>query len=329
MLVSAVLDPSAFDKAGFDKPYAIQAKFLLKGIQRNGLLIVDQENRLPLALIKKVESIPPKYQKGLQTLVEELVVKKESKRIIKCSVPESCGKSLLDLAYCLKTNTEVDALIVGDDSYLEAADRGWTGLVPLSEYSESKFEKIRENYETHNTPIDKLPKSKVKDFIRRSVRFSKRLGFYDPYIGRGDNTSDFLKGIEYILSLWDEHGFFAQSTRSVEIFTCCKPRKWFQWNTQWQRQIQEQKMRIDQELIGPLKEQFPCCSVEFSIKIDQNNRIFHARFLETEHVTIGVDPGFDFFIRNEDEKFKRTLFTPNMVNASHLKEYSDLPDAPV
>ena len=329
MLVSAVLDPSAFDAACFDdKVYTIQAEDFLKGISKNGLLIIDSDRRLQKAFVKQIESDPSKYGQRLPILVAELL-KNRQKRIVAVDLNGIPKMDVLDLAYHLKTKTEVDALIVGDNSYLEADEKGWADLIALSEYRGSDFEIGRQKYETHNTPIDQLSECEVKDFIIRSVRFSKRLGFYDPYIGRGNNTRDFLKGIEYILLLWDEHGFFAQPTRSVEIFTCCKPRRWFQWNTQWQRQLQEQKMRIDQELIGPLKEQFPCCSVEFSIKVDQNNRIFHARFLETEHAIIGVDPGFDFFIQNEDEEFKRTLFTPNMVNASHLKEYSELPDASV
>ena len=41
MLVSAVLDPSAFDVGDFDELYAIQVEDFLQGIWRNGVLIVD------------------------------------------------------------------------------------------------------------------------------------------------------------------------------------------------------------------------------------------------------------------------------------------------
>ena len=46
MLVSAVVDPSAFDKGYFedsDKSYKIQAEDLLKGIEENGILLFDSE----------------------------------------------------------------------------------------------------------------------------------------------------------------------------------------------------------------------------------------------------------------------------------------------
>ena len=328
MLVSAVLDPSAFNAAHFNQAqgqlYKIQAEDFLKGIQRNGVLIVDPENKLRDALMKKIESIPIKHRQQLGILVTHLFQNEKRKRIIACSVSGKliATMNLLDLAYYLKTKTEVDALIVGDDNFLYADSKSWADLVPLSEYRESDFEEVREKYETHNTPIDKLPKSKVKDFIIRSVRFSKRLRFYDPYIGRSgrrNNTRNFRKGIEYILSLWDEHGFFSHQTKTVEIFTCCDHRR-------WETLIRSQERRIDQELIQPLKDQFPCWSVEFSIKTDQN-RIFHARYLETQHAIIRIERGFDLFKTNGE--FRRNFFTLNMMESLHLRECRDLPDASV
>lgn len=335
MLVSAVLDPSAFNAAHFnpDNPdqsrlYKIQAEDFLKGIEKNGLLIVDPENRLRDALIEKIKSIPIKYGQRLQILVEKLLLaESKSKRVIACSVSETDIKTmnLLDLAYRLKTNTKVDALIVGDDTFLSAPEDWAADLIVLSEYRESDFEEVREKYETHNIPIDKLPECEVKDFIIRSVRFSKELRFYDSFIGRGNNTSNFRKGIEYILSLWNEHGFFPHRTRSVKIYTCSECRgPWNSWK--WESLIQKQKERIIRELIRPLKSSFPSWSIEFWIKTDPS-RIFHSRHLETEQAIIGVDPGFDFFTR--DGKFRRTIFKPNMANASHLKECRDLSDVSV
>lgn len=46
MLVSVVLDPSAFDKDCFDDLYAIHAEDFLEGIWRNGVLIIDKGGKL-------------------------------------------------------------------------------------------------------------------------------------------------------------------------------------------------------------------------------------------------------------------------------------------
>ena len=321
MLVSAVLDPSAFDAEYFDALYTIQAVDFLKGIEKNGLLISDSENRLRDALVKQYKTLPSKPRGRLRILVEELLLKKRSRRIIMCHLSSSniSSMDLLDLAYNLKADTEVDALIVGNKNLetLKFDQRFNDGIVPLSEYRDSDFEKDRQRYESRIGPIDTLPESEVEDIVIRSVRFTKWLRFYDPYIGRGNNTRDFREGIEYILSLWYEHGLFAsqQGTGGVEIFTC----------SDRHIQVREQHRRIVQELTTPLQQRFPW-PVNFLIKNDPNC-IFHARYLETQHAIIRIDRGFDLFKQNGE--FRRNFFTLNMAESFHLRECRDLPDATV
>ena len=216
MLVSAVIDPSAFDVKYFDEVYTIHAVDFLKGIQKNGLLIVDSENRLRDALVKQVLSLPIKPQQRLRFLIQELLLKKKSKRVIAClvSLSDTSSARLLDLAYHLKMDTKTDALIVGKESLetLKSDRRFNESIIPLSEYRDSVFEVDRHRYENPIGRIDTLTNSEVEDIIIRSVRFTKWLRFYDPYIGTGNNTSRFRKGIAYILNLWYKHGFFCIST---------------------------------------------------------------------------------------------------------------------
>ena len=127
------------------------------------------------------------------------------------------------MAYHLKVDTKVDALIVGNHSLeiLNSTHRDGEGIVPLSEYRDSDFEQERRHYENSVGPIDTLRKSEVEELIIGAVRFTKWLRFYDAYIGTGNNTSNFRRGIEYILSLWEEHGYFAsqQGIGGVKIYT--------------------------------------------------------------------------------------------------------------
>ena len=308
MLVSAVLDPAAFDVEYFNALYTIQVVDFLKGIQRNGLLIVDSENRLRDALVKQVKSLPIKPQQRLRFLIQELLLKKRSKRVIACfvSLNNTSSVSLLDLAYHLKTDTRADALIVGEKSLeiLKSDRRFKEGIVLLSEYRDSDFEKDREVYETRVGPIDTLPKSEVKDILIRSIRFAKWLRFYDAYIGTGNNTSRFRKGIEYILSLWKDHGFFAsqQGIGSVEIYTCSAERirdgETDHAKASKLERNQDNHQKVIRNLIEPLREKFPYWPVRFSVK-DDPNHIFHARFLEAEHAIIQMDRGFDLFEPND------------------------------
>lgn len=335
MLVTAVLDPSAFDAEHFNDLYTIQAEDFLQGIWRNGVLIVDSERKLQEDLFKKAESLPSTGKgKRLQLLLTDLL-KEKSKRVIVRSVSpnsESQG-NLLDLTCHLKTDTEADILIVGDENFetLRFSPKYSDRVFPLSKYRDSDFEKERQGYCDGLPPIDMLSRSEVDEIVIRSIRFSKWLRFYDAYIGTGENTSRFRKGIEYILSLWREYGFFAsqQGIGSVEIFTCRAEQIWDDEteHAKQSRLVRNQESHRDvlRDIIGPLDNQFSW-PVKLFVK-DDPNRIFHARFLETQHAIIQVDSGFDLFKPNGE--FKRNFFTLNMPASFHLKECRELPDATV
>ena len=325
MLMSAVVDPSAFDESYFDELYTFQTVDFLKGIQRNGLLIVDSENRLRDALVERVKLLPIKSQQRLGFLIQELLLKKKSKRVIACfiSLNNTSAVSNLDLAYHLKDDTGADALVVGKESIetLKSDSRFNDGIVPLSEYKDSDFEKDRQRYENQVGPIDKLSKLEIEDIIIRSVRFTKWLRFYDAYIGSGENTSRFRRGIEYILSLWHEHGFFAsqQGIGEVEIYTCTEhvPND----------NVNYVNRKIKRELMDRLKDKFPhWWQIKLFVKSDPD-AIFHARHLETQYAIVNVERGFDMFKTNGT--FKRNFFTLQNAASSHLKECRELPEANV
>ena len=324
MLVSAVLDPSAFEADCFDDLYTIHAEDFLKGIKRNGLLIIDSDRRLQNSFVKQVKSDPNKYGQRLPILVAELL-KNRKRRVVECRVlPNSISsRSLLDLAYHLKTVSKADALIVESEGIkkLNAEQKYGTDIVPLSEYRDSDFERDRQWYENQFGPIDTLSKPDVEDIIIRSVRFSKWLRFYDKQIGTGNNTSNFQRGIAYILSLWKKFGFFASQPGigSVEIFTC---RDEYISDDD----IDDVNRKINRELMERLKdERFPhWWQIKLFVKDDPDG-IFHARYLETQHAIIRIDRGFDLF--NQNNEFRRNFFTLNMAESSHLRECRELPDA--
>ena len=227
MLVSVVVDPSAFNEENFDESYKIQAEILLEGILKNGMLIVDSEEVLREELRKKILSLPSTIGQQLQSLLTE-ILKNETKYIVACCVEsdDNSTDELLDLAINLKLDddVDVDALIVSNQSLenLISGQMDGEGIVPLSEYRNSDFENRRKRYDNGFDSIDQLPKSEVDEIIVRATRFSKSLRFYDRHIGQRTNTCHFYAGIEYILSLWHEHGFFVsnQDFGKVEIYTC-------------------------------------------------------------------------------------------------------------
>ena len=299
------------------------------------MLIVDSGKRLQDALISRIKSLPDKYGQQLLIKITELLLKKRTKRTI--AIPVSSNdvspSNLLDLAFQLKTDTEADALIVGGESLetLESDQRYGADIVPLSEYRDSDFEANRQRYENQVGPIDTLPNTEVDDLIIHTVRFAKRLWFYDAYIGTGNNTSRFRKGIKYILSLWEDHGFFAsqQGIGNVKIFTCnaaqIRDDETDHAKENKLEQNQENYRKVVRELIEPLKNQFPW-PVELIVKSDPDG-IFHARYLETQHAIIQVERGFDLF--KQTGEFRRNFFNLNMSHSSHLKDCRELSDANV
>ena len=163
----------------------------------------------------------------------------------------------------------------------------------------------------------------------RSVRFAKWLRFYDAYIGTGNNTSRFRKGIEYILDLWQQHGFFVvqQGMGSVEIYTGPAEQVWGDDEDHVKesklKRNQENHRKVIRELVEPLDNQFPW-PVKLFVKADRDG-IFHARYLEAQHAIVRIDRGFDLFKQNGE--FRRNFLTLNMAESSHLRECRDLPDA--
>lgn len=335
MLVSAVVDPSAFDKKYFkepDKSYKAHAEDLLNGVEENGLLLFDSEGILRKTLIKRIKSLPDPVGQQLRIVLAELL-KDKSKRFVTCcvSLNDTLPNDLLKLARYVKKTTKADVLIASPQSLetLISEQENVEGVIPLSKYRDSDFEKCRRRYYGGLGSIDMLSKQVVKDMIIRAIRFSKSLKFYDRHIGLRSNTCYFGAGIEYILSLWYEHGFFAsdQDFGEVQIYACsadCIVEEDTDYKKEKKKkQNTEQYEKIVQEIIMPIKKNFPC-PIEVVIKEDPEN-IFHARYLESEHAVVRVDRGFRLF--EQGRKFRQNLFTLNMSESFLLGRYRSLPDA--
>lgn len=335
MLVSAVVDPSAFNKDCFDDLYTIHVEDFLEGIWRNGLLILDSGKKLKDELLEKAKSLSDK-EKRLQVLLTEILKEKSKCISVHHPVSQSNGPSvnLLDLTCSLKAYTEADALILGDKNFETVRfDKSRNiGIVQLSKYRDSDFEKLRQRYYDGLESIDKLDKTEVEEIITRSIRYSKRLRFYDKYIAIGENTSGFLDGIKYILSLWRENGLFIskQGIGEVEIYTCTEHVRESETDYAKESKLtrsQENCTRINQDLKEWVREEgYQWWQIKVFVKDDPDG-IFHARYLESQHAIIRIDRGFDLF--KGKNRFWRNFFTLNMAESSHLKECRELPESNV
>jgi hypothetical protein len=332
MLMSAVVDPSAFNRTYFDAPdYRLHARSFLQGIQSNGLLIVDPDGRLHRSLAENIQSLPTQYGQQLGILLTELL-KDSRKRVIRChpaSSQETSACPLIELACHLKATSHADSLIVSSQTVEELRSKGVpdADVLPLGEYSESAFERQRYRYMEGSSPIDRLPESELDDMVIRIVRFAQWLRFYDKQIGKGgDNTSCFRMGIEYILKKWLEHGHFTMRGEGrVEIITCERKHvfKDDDWSMPLGRSANKLALqKVMDELVEPLRKNFPW-PIELSVKEDPTG-IFHARYLETQSVVVRFDRGFDLF--SKKGKMRRNMLNIDNQSYGHLKECRGLPD---
>src|SRR5262245_25934524 len=89
MLMTVVIDPCVFDPSEFAQPlYRGQAELLFRGLQCNGLVLVDSDGRLWEEVIDRLEKLPSKLGQQLLIRAQELAKNKRSK-IIRCN-PQVC-----------------------------------------------------------------------------------------------------------------------------------------------------------------------------------------------------------------------------------------------
>ena len=175
MGVSTVLDPSVLNKACFNPTYRMHTKDFLNSIEKNGLLIVDSENKLQNAIFEQIKSLPTKDRQQLQIRFEELF-KNKKKRVVECYILSNYASSenLLDLAFQLKEISQAEVLIVGGKSTetLTNDQKRAEGIVLLSEYLNSDFESSRQRRYEKLKSTETYSESEAEDTITHSLQFS-------------------------------------------------------------------------------------------------------------------------------------------------------------
>src|SRR5262249_13379676 len=83
MLMAAVVLPDAFEKAHFSAPgYRDHAELFFKGVESNGLILVDADSRLLSELDDKIAALSLKDGQQLQIRLAELKKTKRHQKIV-------------------------------------------------------------------------------------------------------------------------------------------------------------------------------------------------------------------------------------------------------
>ncbi len=321
MMMTAVVLPDAFAATHFAEPgYHLNTEMFLRGIDSNGLILIDAEERLYNELCDAVEPLAGLGKgKNTHALFEELLKKRRQKvlRFVKTSCPIEGSPSTATVATQVVGHCGADALLVDPVSHpiLASGVPPVTVVIPVTDYHNSPFESERRRCTERLPPVDQMTSDKFDDLIQRCTRYSRWLRLYDKQIGKGTNLSHFHRGIARILRLWVNAAHFPKRELHVEIFTVADDSSYAVYPPAVAHS------RATSDLVEPLATELGL-RIDLHFKRDEKG-ISHARHLQTQCVAILFEAGFDFV--NEDGTLRRNFIKIDGGCLEHLQEYRLLP----
>jgi len=162
MLLSTVVLPESFSASHFADPtYHLNMEVFLRGIDSNGLILIDAEERLYQQMCDHVETLA-NHGKGKTThaLFEELLKKRRQKiiRFVKTECSFNSNRQSADVAACVATTCKVDSLVTdsANQSQLTVATGGAVQVIPVSDYIGSHIEAERRRCVESLPSLDKM-----------------------------------------------------------------------------------------------------------------------------------------------------------------------------
>lgn len=322
MLLSTVVLPESFSASHFADPtYHLNMEVFLRGIDSNGLILIDAEDRLYQQMCDHVEALA-NHAKGKTThaLFEELLKKRRQKiiRFVKTECSFTSNRQPSDVAACVATTCKVDSLLTdsANQSQLAAATGGAVQVISVSDYIGSHIESERRRCVESLPSLDMMVAGQFDKLIVSATRFSRWLRFYDKQIGKGTGLSRFRRGIEKISQLWVNAAHFPIDQLSVDVYTVVDESQYKQFEPSVAYH------RVKGDLIESLQQQFGI-PFRLSVKRDADSRC-HPRHLQTQSLAIMFEKGFD--ILDDNGAFCRSFMTAGGDFSGHLQEFRQLPE---
>lgn len=323
MIISVVVDPNCFDDKYMEKPmYLVGALSLFEGIKVNGVMLDVPKRRLLKALSDKIKNLSSiKYRQRLRIWLEEIA--KNKKTYLAIDDPDPDIRNTRDpsqLAAFVANKLQADALVTDRDFKNRVnvdADHLRVNDVSLSVYADNRVEKKREKFAHQLPPLDEMDWRETEDLFIRLVKHADWLRFYDRYIGKGKYTKRFRRSLDYVLSLWKEHGVTNPGAGDVEIIT--RP-------VHPERPDDDENTdaldKVYRQLVRPLQQKYPAMKPVLRVNKTGQGR-FHARFLQTNHIIVSVDAGFDLLKGpvNGHPEFRDNTISIARGSVEHLKRY--------
>ena len=321
MIITIIVEPKTFLLKNSSKQNCQNALILVRALANNALMLIDTNDVIVNQIRKNIKESSDKcIRKVTKELIQ--VLKKN-----KCTVPylnfapdlERDSISLYkEIEKC--TNKQfLDGIVINDNSqkHLEGAKITDNEIIPLKDYISSDIEEKRYNYAKFSETLDKIHPDKAKELISRCLWHTKKLSFFDKYIGAlklkdgaidpnksSNHLQKWLDGLSYILQLWHENDCFKKDMKTIDIYTGelflrrSKNENWTELNKRHENIRHEAKEFINERLIVPLKGKFPWCNnINLHVKRDPKN-IFRDRHLQTDNIILNFSKGFDLFYKS-------------------------------
>lgn len=149
MLMSAVVQPEALASIHFETPgYRDQVEMLLRGMQSNGVLLVDSDKALLAALRDRAEMLGTKAGLHIRIRLEELQ-KPGASRVVVTRCRCNSAMPPYEAAKMVHQSGYSDALVVDPDTALRLQTEVGAhveGILPVTSYISSSFESTRHAY---------------------------------------------------------------------------------------------------------------------------------------------------------------------------------------
>lgn len=322
MLVSTVVLPESFSANHFADPtYHLNMEVLLRGIDTNGVILVDAEETLYQQMCDHVEPLAT-VGKGKTThaLFEELLKKRRQKvvRFVKTECSFNPGRTPSDVAACVATRCKADSLLTDSSNHAQmvTATGGCMPVIPITDYIGSTIEAERRRWMESLPSLDRMAAGEFDKHIVGATRFSRWLRFYDKQIGKGTSLTRFRNGMERILNVWVSAAHFPKNQLSIELFTVSDESQF----KQLEPSVAYHRVRGD--LVEPLQQQIGI-PIKLSVKRDPDSKC-HPRHLQTQSLAIMFEKGFD--ILDGSGALCRTFMTTGGDFNTHLQEFRQLPE---
>ena len=324
MLVSALVDPAAFDERHFqDKHYGSWARQFFKEMTtENGLFLADRDKRLLVqGLRQRFLALNEKHRQQLLLCLAE-AIKQKRFHFGDCSDVDT-----LNICCELIDQYNPDAVIASPENinrfrHLGEADSDT--VLSFHEYQDSNFQKARRRYIYEHQDLAQMEATERENIFFRITQFSDHLKIYDKQIGNcsngpakyRDNLDRFRKGIEFVLNQWPHS--VQKKEGHLEIFTCAL-------HNRKDDKFECEKDIILNRLLKPLRQRRRTIEISLFVKKD-SNRSMHARYLQTQNAVFSIERGFDFYDDEENFKLNPISLVMGQGIVDTLQEFRRLDD---